>query len=354
MSTDDLRFSRLEHLLELALDLQGSFSGITLDDIMSRYEVSRRTATRMLSSVRRAIGEMHFEYELGGDGRKRWRLVRPTVGGLFRLGAEELASLDAAARLADREGEGRLALELDGMARKLRALSPPEWLLHVDPDLEAMTEAHGFAYRAGPRPRIEVSLHESMRHAILSQRCIRLRHRKLAAARPSWQTIGPLGFLYGSRHYLVAWSDRRKKVVLFRLSRIDRVEVLDSRFDAPEGFSLDAFSRQSFGVYQEEPFDVVWRFLPRVSAEAREYRFHPDQEIDECPDGSIVVRFRAGGLHEMAWHLFTWGSDVEILEPVALRDELVRWLAQGLRRHGGADAAVKAVGRPRSIRMRPD
>ena len=56
MSADDSRFSRLEELLELAIDLQGSFAGVSLDDVMGRFGVSRRTATRMLGSVRRAVG----------------------------------------------------------------------------------------------------------------------------------------------------------------------------------------------------------------------------------------------------------------------------------------------------------
>ena len=53
MPEDDLRFGRLEQRLGLALDLQGSLAGITLDDVMSRFDVSRRTATRMLTAVRR-------------------------------------------------------------------------------------------------------------------------------------------------------------------------------------------------------------------------------------------------------------------------------------------------------------
>lgn len=334
MSEDDLRFSRLEELLELALDLQGSLSGVTLDDIMSRFDVSRRTATRMLTSVRRAVGEAQFEYETGDDGRKRWKLVRPAVSGLFRLTAADLSALDRAARLAEREGERRLGEELGSVARKLRALSPPSWLLHVDPDLEAMTEAQGFAFRPGPRPRIDDHLLEQLRHAILAQKRVRLRHRKLAEGRPSWQTVGPLGFLYGSRHYLVAWSERRGRVVLFRLSRIDRLEQLGSAFDPLPDFDLGAFARQSFGVFQEEPFDVVWRFVPRAAAEAREHVFHPDQTLEERSDGSLIVRFRAGGLQEMAWHLFTWGPDVEVIEPLALRRELQRGLVTALRRHG--------------------
>jgi predicted DNA-binding transcriptional regulator YafY len=352
MGRDDLRFARLEELLQIAIDLQGSLSGLTLDDIMTRYAVSRRTATRMLGSVRRAVGEDQFESEIGDDGRKRWRLARPAVNGLFRLGADELASLDRAGRLAQREGDTRLSDEVASVTRKLRALSPPDWLLHVDPDLEAMAEAQGFAFRAGPRPRVDDALLESLRHAILAQRRVRLRHRKLAEGRPAWQTVGPLGFLYGNRHYLVAWSEQRRKVVLFRLSRIDRVEVLPSTFEAPRDFSLDAFARRSFGVFQEEAVDVVWRFLPRAAAEAREYVFHPDQTVEERPDGSLLVRFRAGGLHEMAWHLFTWGRDVQILEPVALRRELLRWLAIGLRQHGVEEVETSRASEGRTRRRR--
>lgn len=350
MASDDLRFSRLEELLEIAIDLQGSLAGLTLDDIMSRYEVSRRTATRMLGSVRRAVGEGQFESEIGDDGRKRWRLVRPAVSGLFRLGADELGSLDRAGRLAEREGDRRLAREVESVSRKLRAMSPPDWLLHVDPDLEAMAEAQGYAFRAGPRPRVDDGLLESLRHAILSQKRVKLRHRKVAEGRPAWQTVGPLGFLYGSRHYLVAWSESRKKVVLFRLSRIDRVESMQSSFSAPEDFNLDDFARQSFGVFQEEPYEVVWRFLPRVATEAREYQFHPDQQTEDRSDGSLIVRFRAGGLYEMAWHLFTWGQDVEVLEPAKLRKEMQKWLALGFRRHGAETVGARPAGKRAATR----
>ena len=40
-------------------------------------------------------------------------------------------------------------------------------------------------------------------------------------------------------------------------------------------------------------------------------------------DGSVIVRFRAGGLLEMCWHLYTWGANVKVLEPAELK-ELMR------------------------------
>ena len=37
------------------------------------------------------------------------------------------------------------------------------------------------------------------------------------------------------------------------------------------------------------------------------------------PDGSTLVSFRAGGLLEMCWHLYTWGANVEVLQPPELK-----------------------------------
>jgi len=71
--------------------------------------------------------------------------------------------------------------------------------------------------------------------------------------------------------------------------------------------------KNSFGVFQEPPFDVVWKFAPEVSDDVRTWMFHPNQTTETLEDGSIVVRFRAGGRQEMEWFLHTWGEWVEDL-----------------------------------------
>jgi predicted DNA-binding transcriptional regulator YafY len=68
--------------------------------------------------------------------------------------------------------------------------------------------------------------------------------------------------------------------------------------------------------------------------------------MEEEPDGSLVVRFRAGGLLEMAWHLFTWGDQVEVVEPGELsgvvRTEVRRAGARGDRSPQAVDARGEA------------
>src|SRR5262245_41750893 len=69
----------------------------------------------------------------------------------------------------------------------------------------------------------------------------------------------------------------------------------------------------------------------------------PSQSMDPQPDGSLIVQFRAGGLLEMSWHLFTWGDEVEIVKPRRLASllekqceaRLGRRLNEGRRACGG-------------------
>lgn len=88
-----------------------------------------------------------------------------------------------------------------------------------------------------------------------------------------------------------------------------------------DGFSLEAYAAKAFGAFHhpDQFGEVIWRFAPHAAARAAEFRFHPDQELDWRPDRALVVRFSAAGWLEMAWHLYQWGSAVEVLAPATLR-----------------------------------
>ena len=77
--------------------------------------------------------------------------------------------------------------------------------------------------------------------------------------------------------------------------------------------------------------------LSRAAPDAAEFLFHPSQVLEALPDGSLIVRFRAGGLLEMSWHLFTWGDEVEIVKPkrlILLLNEQSRAQLQNRAREG--------------------
>ena len=150
--------------------------------------------------------------------------------------------------------------------------------------------------------------------------------------------VTPYGLMFGRANYLVAAEGDSGEPRNWRLGRIRDIEVLDRPAAPPPGFDLQGYANRSFGIYQEDVEDVVLRILPASAEEALSWRFHPSQRVAPQPDGAVVVTFRASGMRELAWHLFTWGDKVEVLAPADLRETLRRELASALAWHGGVGA----------------
>ena len=132
--------------------------------------------------------------------------------------------------------------------------------------------------------------------------------------------------MFGRANYLVAADRESGRIQTFRLDRMSAVHAEEGVAPPPPDFDLQAFANQSFGIYQDEIEDVALRVSPEGAAEARAWRWHPTQSLEDQPDGGVVVRFRASGMRELAWHLFTWGEQVTIVAPerlkAAMRTEL--------------------------------
>jgi len=60
---------------------------------------------------------------------------------------------------------------------------------------------------------------------------------------------------------------------------------------------------------------------------------HPSQEhLRASRNGALIVRFRAGGVQEMCWHLFTWGTAVTVVAPVGAAVALAK-MAKEIAQH---------------------
>jgi predicted DNA-binding transcriptional regulator YafY len=105
------------------------------------------------------------------------------------------------------------------------------------------------------------------------------------------------------------------------MDRISSAKITGQSFARDPDFDLDTFAVQAFGSYHSdaEYGRVVWRFAPSAAAVAREFEFHPTQQVTDEHDGGLRVEFMALGWIEMVWHLYQWGYQVEVIEPEALR-----------------------------------
>ncbi len=339
-------------LLSIAVRAQGSATGLTLDEIgqivtemeglreTSRrkaarssgqishggaqrelQEISRRTAERARDSLREVFPQVEETTDALGDRKKRWRLPPGVLNRLLTVDGAELAELAHAAFYLRAEGMHERAKTLESLASKLTALLPQKGKLRAERDLEDALEAEGLAMRPGPRPSIAPEILNVVRSALL--RCVRLKisYRRRRDNETIAVEVEPHGIILGLRHYLVAFTAGRPEKVppLYALPNILSIEPIGTVFERQPGFDLQAFAERSFGVFQEDPMEAVWHFVPGRAADVMEYHFHPTEQKKMLDDGSVEVRFTAGGLHEMVWHLFTWGKDVRVIGPERLR-----------------------------------
>ncbi len=319
-----MRFHKPEILLRLALLMQGSAEGVSLADIQRDVGVSRRTAERMRDAVLRVYPQAE---DVPGAGRqKRWRIPSRTLNDSVSFSADELGHVSTAAALLRHENLPVQAAALDYLVIKLKALMSASTIRRAESDLEVLLEAEGLAWRPGPRPTINPETLEALRQATKRCATIRIAYDARISGRRAVHTVQPYGFLYGNKHYLVAYNPKRsvRDFALFSIAHIKKVTTLAQPFARDPKFSLKDYVSQSFGIWRGKPFETIWQFSAQAAANAREYVFHPSQVLEPQPDGSLIVRLKAASDREMAYHLMTWGTDVEVLKPIGLRRMLAR------------------------------
>ncbi len=83
-----MRYERVKDIVDLAIRLQASRGGVTLNDIQKELSVSRRTAERMRDTVEWAFGPL--ETVQADDNKLHWRL---SSGFIEYVGQERITTV---------------------------------------------------------------------------------------------------------------------------------------------------------------------------------------------------------------------------------------------------------------------
>ena len=323
-----MRHEKASRVLELARLLAGTAEGLTLDEMAQRMGVGRRTAERMRDAVRELFPQLE---ELEDPPTRRFRIAAGLDGLYQAPTADELVALRTAAEALAASGAQARAAALQVLEQKILAATRAAARRRLAPDLEALLQAETIAVQAGPRPFEDETALAALREAIKSMRALGFRYE--GGSTPGRRReVTPFGILFGRSNYLVA-AEEGVGPRNWRLDRIFDIEVLQRASARPEGFSLQDYADESFGIYHDAVEDVALEIAPHGAEEALRWRFHANQAVTPRPDGSVLVTFRSSGMLELAWHLFTWGDKVRILAPERLRAVMVDQIELARRTH---------------------
>ena len=93
-----MSFWKAEQLLALATLVAARHAGVTRDDVIERFSVSKRTAQRMMPALEAQFTDTNVSTD--GEGRKRWHL--PSGALRDRQGSLSHSSLRMATSCSDR------------------------------------------------------------------------------------------------------------------------------------------------------------------------------------------------------------------------------------------------------------
>ena len=322
---DNRRLGKALDIMRLAEEAAARPGGISLVQIVETFGVTLRTAQRLSRALEEAFPMVQTRTDK--DRRKWWQLPDSRLLHLQGIRDSELSSLEMGIRRAEREGAATEVAALTSLRNRLLGTMPPTFARRAEVDAEAVLEARGHACRPGPRAQYCAHVLGVIDDALKGPFTIQIDYAAAQDTAPRSRPVEPYGVLFGMRGYLIAREIGNSKYRHYRLDRIARASLLQNSFVRDPDFDLGQHAARAFGSFHSEAEygPVEWRFAPAAAAVARSFLFHPDQQMRDEDDGSLTVRFTAGGWLEMAWHLYTWGDKVEVIAPPAVRSLVVAY-----------------------------
>jgi predicted DNA-binding transcriptional regulator YafY len=312
---------RADRLLQIILLLQ-RHPRLSARELAERLEVSRRTVMRDMEALSAAGVPVYTERGRSG-GCVLLPGYRADVSGLTPREAQALFAWSGQSAMSEELG---LRDALQSAMGKLSSTLP----LQLQDDADALSDAIVVDRRRWFAEAEDTGALPALRHAVVARRRVCLRYVSATAGRPVRRTVDPWGLVeQAGRWYLVA--AHRGASRMYRVSRVEQVDVLDEVVVRPDGLDLqEEWQRLRSSLERSLPtVDVVIRVRPERAAVVRRVAtpmLAKGEQAREVPSADdwphLAMRFR---VREAACGvLLGFGADVEVLEPADLREDLLR------------------------------
>ncbi|MBX6331558.1 MAG: WYL domain-containing protein [Gemmatimonadaceae bacterium] len=162
----------------------------------------------------------------------------------------------------------------------------------------------------------------TVRRGIQERRAVKMRYRSRAAAAPSARVVRPYGIVFGAGvWYVVGYCESSRADRVFRLDRIEAVELTDATFDPPPAKRYEHLIAGPRAFHSESPERMTVRYSPRIA------RWVAEREgASLAADGSLTLERPVADLHWAIGHVLQYGPDAEVLAPEHVRRAVVERL----------------------------
>lgn len=308
--------SRPARLIEMVHILSGRRAR-TIEEIADRFEISERTAYRDLAD----LAAQHIPIYKDEHG---YRLLETATLRPLNLTSEEHALLKIALNNPALRHQPSLLRRLEALEAKLDAASS-----RIEESPRALQLAT--IDRSGPNAR---QVLEPIRIAISTNRTIEIHYHSLSGGRKTWRRLDPWQiFERAEAWYVIGRCHNNDDVRIFRLDRISGVRAVDETFEVPSSFVLESYLEGTWKLFKgDRAFEIHLRFDPSLAPLILNAQHHPDEVVEERPNGAVDYRVTLSSLDEIARWVVGFGGRCVVLEPRELAEAVTKLAKRTLAR----------------------
>ncbi len=173
--------------------------------------------------------------------------------------------------------------------------------------------------------------------AVMSARRLHIdylgRHRNERSSRE----ISPLRLVFHRNcWYVDSWCHAADDFRTFAVDAIEHAAALETKAKRVSLEEVDARLGGGYGIYKGEQLQwATLHFDAQAAIWVRPEQWHPKQEARTLPDGTYELRVPYSQPHELVMDILRHCERVEVIEPDALRREVMRRLALAVERYRG-------------------
>ncbi|SDY02062.1 Predicted DNA-binding transcriptional regulator YafY, contains an HTH and WYL domains [Evansella caseinilytica] len=307
---------KADRLLEVISLLQ-NHGKVSTNQIAGYLNVSNRTVLRDMDTLS-ALG-IPIVAERGRAGG--WRLMEHFRSELSGMSLTELKSLFV---LPSEKVFEDLGLATKGVDIRLNLLSGMQGnrKTGVAPYLEKIYIDTG----TWKPSRQKIKSFETVQQAVFEEKKLRMTYKN-ASGLQSERLVFPLGLVAkGSTWYLIAASEQWE-IRNFRLSRINKAEIVHEPFTRPAHFSLAAYWKQSKEQFVQSLPSFPATVLAHQSMINRltfTGKFIDNLQIIKEGEEWVQVKLSFHDEQEIVEYVLGFGDRMKLLEPVHLIDQVVK------------------------------
>jgi predicted DNA-binding transcriptional regulator YafY len=184
--------------------------------------------------------------------------------------------------------------------------------------------------------KVKPDVLEAVYGSLLEGRRLEMDYLKRGADKRHLYVLNPQALVVaGSVMYLVAAVRDYDDVLQFALHRVHAARVLEEPARTPRGFNLDAYLGEGHLGFRlsNQKIRLKARFSRMAGVTLVETPLAADQVVVEEKD-TITITALVPDTQQLRGWLFSYGDQVEVLEPAGLRQDFRRLAVRMARRHG--------------------